>query len=74
MLDAANIRETIQYSLYFSYFLRDSKRNEHNYAMAIKNEASEPLQKPAPKKSSCTMETCESKEKKDNSLAITDNV
>jgi len=49
-------------------------RNEHNYAVAIKNEASEPLQKPAPKKSSCAMETCESKEKKDNQLTITDNV
>ena len=45
---------------------RNSKRNEHNYAMAIRNEASEPLQKPAIKESSCTMETCESGEKKDN--------
>ena len=42
--------------------------------MAIRNEASEPLQILAPQKSSFAMETCESKEKKDNSLAITDNV
>ena len=49
---------------------RNSKRNEHNYAMAIRNEASEPLQKPAIKESSCTMETCESGEKKDNAHNI----
>ena len=42
--------------------------------MAIENEASEPLQKPAPEKLSCAMETCEAKEKKDNPFAITDNV
>ena len=51
------------------------KRNEHNYAMAMRKEASEPLQKPAPDAlKSCAMETCESEKKKNNSFAVTDNV
>ena len=55
--------------------LMNLKRNDHNYAMAMRKEASEPLQKPAPDApKSCAMETCESEEKKNNSFDVTDNV
>ena len=50
------------------------KRNDHNYAMALRNEASEPLQKPATESCACEPKTSESEEKKNNSFAMTDNV
>ena len=42
--------------------------------MALRNEASEPLQKPEPKSCASEPKTSESEEKKNNSFDMTDNV